>query len=90
MHAERCAGFVHRENYHAVTGTDVDLLKHPVAVGAAEAAYRVAEKVPVFGPLMPRRQVRESNWILRGLLAADVPEGVGLTCRTIPQIWQIA
>ena len=45
-------------------GTDVDLLKHPVvsaavgtaamAVGAAEAAYRVAEKVPVFGPLMRR------------------------------------
>ncbi|WP_234809830.1 hypothetical protein [Mycolicibacterium tusciae] len=45
-------------------GTGVDLLKHPavsaavgtgvMAVGAAEAAYRVAEKVPVFGPLMRR------------------------------------
>jgi hypothetical protein len=55
---------VHRENYHAVMRTDVDLLKHPVvvaavgtaamALGAAEAAYRVAEKVPVFGPLMRR------------------------------------
>ena len=52
------------ENYDAVMGTDVDLLKHPVvsaavgtaamAVGAAEAAYRVAEKLPVFGPLMRR------------------------------------
>ena len=47
-----------------MVGTDVDLLKHPVvsaavgtaavAVGAAGAAYRVAEKVPVFGPLMRR------------------------------------
>jgi hypothetical protein len=55
---------VHHENYDAVMGTDVDLLKHPVvsaavgtaamAVGAAEAAYRVAEKLPVFGPLMRR------------------------------------
>jgi len=45
-------------------GTDGDLLKHPVvsaavgtaamAVGAAEAAFRVAEKLPVFGPLMRR------------------------------------
>ena len=60
----RCARFVHGENYHSVMGTEVDLLKHPVvaaavgtaaiAVGAAEAAYRVAEKVPVFGPLMRR------------------------------------
>ena len=51
------------ENYHAVMGTDADLLKHPVvsaavgtaamAVGAAEAAYRVAEKLPVFGPVRP-------------------------------------
>ena len=55
---------MHRENYHSVMGTEVDLLKHPVvaaavgtaaiAVGAAEAAYRVAEKVPVFGPLLRR------------------------------------
>jgi hypothetical protein len=55
---------VHVENYDAGMGTDVDLLKHPVvsaavgtaaiAVGAAEAAYRVAEKLPVFGPLMAR------------------------------------
>jgi hypothetical protein len=47
--------------------TDVDLLKNPVvaaavgtaamAVGAAGAAYRVAQRVPVFGPLM-RRGVR--------------------------------
>ena len=45
-------------------GTDFDLLKHPVvsaavgtaamAVGAAEAAYHVAERLPVFGPLMRR------------------------------------
>lgn len=44
--------------------TDVDLLKHPVvsatvgaaamAVGAVDAAYRLAEKLPVFGPLMRR------------------------------------
>jgi hypothetical protein len=58
-------------------GTDVDLLKHPVvsaavgtavmAVGAAEAAYRVAEKVPVFGPLMRRGVVglseRGDKWV---------------------------
>ena len=59
-------------------GTDVDLLKHPVvsaavgtaamAAGAAETAYRVAEKVPVFGPLM-RRSVaglseRGDQWVL--------------------------
>jgi hypothetical protein len=47
--------------------TDVDLLKNPVvaaavgtaamAVGAAGAAYRVAQRVPVFGPLV-RRGVR--------------------------------
>jgi hypothetical protein len=47
-----------------MVANDVDLLKHPVvsaalgtvatAVGAAEAAYRVAEKMPVFGPLMRR------------------------------------
>ena len=52
------------QQYDAEVGTEVDLLKHPVvsaavgtaavAVGAAEAAYRVAEKVPVFGPLMRR------------------------------------
>ena len=50
------------ENYDAVMGTD--LLAHPVAsvavgtaamaVDAAETAYRVAEKLPVFGPLMRR------------------------------------
>jgi hypothetical protein len=44
--------------------TDVDLLKNPVvvaavgtaalAVDAAAAAYRVAERLPVFGPLMRR------------------------------------
>src|SRR3954451_10473943 len=37
----RCTRFVHRENYHAVMGTDVDLLKHPVvsaAVGTAAMA----------------------------------------------------
>ncbi|MDT5091699.1 MAG: hypothetical protein QOH60_1062 [Mycobacterium sp.] len=53
-----------RENYDAVVATDVDLLKNPVvaaavgtaaiAVDAAGAAYRVAEKLPVFGPLMRR------------------------------------
>src|SRR5215208_1401152 len=73
----RCARFVHRENYHSVMGTEVDLLKHPVvsaavggaamAVGAAEAAYRVAEKVPVFGPLMRRGVVglseRGDRWV---------------------------
>jgi hypothetical protein len=47
-----------------VVATDVDLLKNPVvaaavgtaamAVDAAGAAYRVAEKLPVFGPLMRR------------------------------------
>lgn len=56
---------------------DVDLLKHPVvsaavgaaatAVGAAEAAFRVAEKVPVFGPLMRRGVVglseRGDQWV---------------------------
>ena len=70
-------GFVRHENYDAVMGTEVDLLKHPVisaavgtaaiAAGAAEAAYRVAEKVPVFGPLM-RRSVaglseRGDQWV---------------------------
>ncbi len=52
------------ENYDAVVATDVDLMKNPVvaaavgtaamAVDAAGAAYRVAEKLPVFGPLMRR------------------------------------
>ena len=65
------------ENYDAVMGTEVDLLKYPVvsaavgaaamAAGAADAAYRVAEKVPVFGPLM-RRSVaglseRGDRWV---------------------------
>lgn len=73
----RCARFVHCENYHAVMGTDVDLLKHPVvsaavgaaaiAVGVAGVAYRVAEKVPVFGPLMRRGVVglseRGDQWV---------------------------
>jgi hypothetical protein len=55
---------VRHPNYDAVMATDVDPLKNPVvaaavgtaamAVGAAEAAYRVAEKLPVFGPLMRR------------------------------------
>ncbi|MDG5481300.1 hypothetical protein [Mycolicibacterium gadium] len=58
-------------------GTDVDLLKHPVvsaavgaaaiAVGVAGVAYRVAEKVPVFGPLMRRGVVglseRGDQWV---------------------------
>jgi hypothetical protein len=81
---------VHREAYDAVMGADVDLLKHPVvsaavgtaamAVGAAEAAYRVAEKVPVFGPLMRRGVVglseRGDKWVtqsadqFRALVAA--------------------
>jgi hypothetical protein len=70
-------GYAKRENYHAVMDTEVDLLKHPVvtaavgtaamAVGAAETAYRVAEKVPVFGSLM-RRSVaglsdRGDRWV---------------------------
>ena len=52
------------ENYDAVVATDVDLLKNPVvaaavgtaamAVDAAAAAYRVAGRMPVFGPLMRR------------------------------------
>jgi hypothetical protein len=86
----RVAGFVHHENYDAVMGTDVDLLKHPVvsaavgtaamAVGAAEAAYRVAEKLPVFGPLMRRgvagMSERGDRWVtqsadqFKGLVAA--------------------
>lgn len=47
-----------------MVATDVDLLKNPVvaaavgtaamAVDVAGAAYRVAERVPVFGPLMRR------------------------------------
>ncbi len=51
-------------NYDALVGNDVDLLKHPVvsatvgaaaiAVGVAQTGYRVAEKLPVFGPLMRR------------------------------------
>lgn len=49
-----CPDVTHRENYDLVVGNDVDLLKHPVAVGAAEAAYRAAEKLPVFGPFMRR------------------------------------
>jgi hypothetical protein len=73
-----------------VVGTDVDLLKHPVvsaavgtaavAVGAAGVAYRVAEKVPVFGPLMRRgvdglsghgdRWLTESADQLKALVAA--------------------
>jgi hypothetical protein len=52
------------ENYDAVMAADVDLLKNPVvaaavgtaamAVDVAGAVYRVAEKLPVFGPLMRR------------------------------------
>ena len=52
------------QNYDAVVATDVDLLKNPVvaaamgtaamAVDVAGAAYRVAERVPVFGPVMRR------------------------------------
>jgi hypothetical protein len=73
-----------------VVGTDVDLLKHPVvsaavgtvavAVGAAGMAYRLAEKVPVFGPLMRRgvdglsghgdRWMTESAEQLKALVAA--------------------
>ena len=78
------------QQYDAEVGTEVDLLKHPVvsaavgtaavAVGAAEAAYRVAEKVPVFGPLMRRgvaglseqgdRWLTESADQLKALVAA--------------------
>jgi hypothetical protein len=68
---------VHHENYDAVMVTDVDLLKSPVvaaavgtaamAVDVAGAAYRVAERLPVFGPLM-RRSVaglseRADRWV---------------------------
>jgi hypothetical protein len=65
-----------------VVGTDVDLLKHPVvsaavgtvavAVGAAGVAYRLAEKVPVFGPLMRRGVdgLSESADQLKTLVAA--------------------
>ena len=94
----RVAGFVHHENYDAVMGTDVDLLKHPVvsaavgtaamAVGAAEAAYRVAEKLPVFGPLMRRgvaglsergdRWVTQSADQFKALAAAVAADLVGL------------
>lgn len=71
-------------------GTEVDLLKHPVvsaamgtaaiAVGVAEAGYRLAEKLPVFGPLMRRGVVglseRGDRWVtesadqFRALVAA--------------------
>ncbi|MEO3761613.1 hypothetical protein ABGB19_25455 [Mycobacterium sp. B14F4] len=58
-------------------GNDVDLLKYPVVsaavgvasvvVGAADAAYRVAEKLPVFGPLMRRGVAglseRGNSWV---------------------------
>jgi hypothetical protein len=54
-----------------VVATDVDLLKNPVvaaavgtaamAVDAAATAYRVAEKLPVFGPLMRRGVTRLSE-----------------------------
>lgn len=85
-----CGRFVHHENYDAVMGASVDLPKHAVfsagvgtaamAVDAAEAAYRMAEKLPVFGPLM-RRSVaglseRGDRWVaqsadqLKALVAA--------------------
>ena len=59
-----CPEVTHRENYDLVVGNDVNLLEHPMvsaavgtaamAVGAAEAAYRAAGKLPIFGPLMRR------------------------------------
>jgi hypothetical protein len=85
-----CGRFVHHENYDAVMGASVDLPKHAVvsagvgtaamAVDTAEAAYRMAEKLPVFGPLM-RRSVaglseRGDRWVaqsadqLKALVAA--------------------
>jgi hypothetical protein len=55
---------VRHGNYDAVIATDVDLLKNPVvaaavgtaamAVDVAGAAYRVAERLPVLGPLIHR------------------------------------
>jgi hypothetical protein len=55
---------VRREHYDAVVTPAADLLKHPVvatavgtaaiAVDVAAVAYRAAEKLPVFGPLMRR------------------------------------
>ena len=60
----RVARFVQHDNYDAVVATDIELLKNPVVVAAvgtaamaadaAGAAYRAAERVPVFGPLMRR------------------------------------
>ena len=84
---------MHRENYHAVMGTNVDLLKHPVvsaavgtaamAVGAAESAYRVAEKVPIFGPLMQRGVAelseRGDKWVTQ---SADQFKALVATSRT--------
>ena len=78
--------------------TDVDLLKNPVvaaavgtaamAVDAAGAAYRVAEKLPVFGPLMSRgvnslsergdRWVTQSADQFKALAAAVAADLVGL------------
>ena len=66
-----------QQNYDALMATDVELLKNPVvaaAVGtaamtvdAAGAAYRVAERLPVFGPLMRRGvtslSVRGDRWV---------------------------
>ena len=56
--------FPSHENYDAVVATDVDPLKNPVvgaavgtaaiAVEAAGAVYRVAERLPIFGRLMRR------------------------------------
>jgi len=67
------------ENYDSVVSTDIDLLKHPavsaavgtaaMAVDAAEAAYRMAGKLPVFGPLMQRGvaglTARGDRWVMQ-------------------------
>ncbi|MDX1883262.1 hypothetical protein [Mycolicibacterium sp. 120270] len=69
----------HGENYDAVMSTEVELLKNPVvsvaagavatAVGTAKAAYRVAEHLPLFGPVMRRGVAglseRGDQWIVQ-------------------------
>ena len=62
------AGFVRREHYDADVASDIDLLKRPViavavgttavAVGVADAGYRVVGRLPIVGPLV-RRGVQE-------------------------------
>ena len=79
-------GFVRHENYDAVLGTEVDLLKHPVfsaavgtaavAAGAAEAAYRVAEKVPVLRAADAAQRIGLPVGFLRAIGCVVFPIGL--------------